>query len=542
MKTVKQNVVAEFSYSTGKSYANPFHDVAIAAVVTGPDGATVKVPGFWAGNGVWKLRYASPNIGIHTFRTVCSDAANAELHGQEGTVEVVRYDGDNPLYKHGAVKPSANRRYLEHQDGKPFLWLGDTWWMGLTKRLRWPEDFQSLVSDRQAKGFSVIQIIAGLYPDMDPFDERGANEAGFPWDRDFRSVNPAYFDEADLKFAYLVESGLVPCIVGCWGFFVDFAGPDAIRKHWEYLIARYGAYPVVWCAAGEALMPFYTNPAFGDKAAKEQYTPRVRKQWTELTRFVKSNDPFGRLLTIHPTDYGRDMVDEPELLDLDMLQTGHGSFNSLAPTANMIVKSVNRQPAMPVINSEVCYEGICGSNYQDVQRFAFWSCMLSGACGHTYGANGIWQMNAREMPYGPSPHGAAWGNTPWQEAAQLPGSTQVGLGKRLLDKYRWWEFAPQPEWVERHANENNRIAPYAAGIPGQVRVIFLSYFGGSAWGEIVVRQLEPDVTYRAYYFDPVTGTEYDQGIVVADSQGQWKSGRTTLLQDWVLVLENSGGA
>ena len=28
----------------------------------------------------------------------------------------------------------------------------------------------------------------------------------------------------------------------------------ALKKHWRYLIARYGAYPVIWCAAGEALI------------------------------------------------------------------------------------------------------------------------------------------------------------------------------------------------------------------------------------------------------------------------------------------------
>jgi len=38
--------------------------------------------------------------------------------------------------------------------------------MGLCKRLKWPEGFETLLADRVRKGFSVIQIIAGLYPDM----------------------------------------------------------------------------------------------------------------------------------------------------------------------------------------------------------------------------------------------------------------------------------------------------------------------------------------------------------------------------------------
>ena len=50
---------------------------------------------------------------------------------------------------------------------------------------------------------------------------------------------------------------------------------------------------------------------------------------------------------------------------------------------------------MPVIDGEVCYEGIGEACRQEVQRLMFWACVLNGACGHTYGANGIWQVNTR---------------------------------------------------------------------------------------------------------------------------------------------------
>ena len=54
-----------------------------------------------------------------------------------------------------------------------------------------------MAAARKAKGFSVIQIVAGLYPDMPAFDPRGANEAGFPWEQDYARVRPEYFDRAD---------------------------------------------------------------------------------------------------------------------------------------------------------------------------------------------------------------------------------------------------------------------------------------------------------------------------------------------------------
>jgi hypothetical protein len=127
--------------------------------------------------------------------------------------------------------------------------------MGLCARLKWPEDFQSLAADRKAKGFNVIQIVAGLYPDMPAFDERGANEAGFPWEQAYRRIRPEYFDAADRRIFYLVEQGLVPCVVGAWGYHLPWLGEDKMKQHWRYLVARWGALPVVWCAAGEGTMP-----------------------------------------------------------------------------------------------------------------------------------------------------------------------------------------------------------------------------------------------------------------------------------------------
>src|SRR5205823_12980537 len=194
-----------------------------------------------------------------------------------GVVTISRYAGDNALDRHGPLRVAADKKHFEHADGTPFFWLADTWWMGFTNRLHWPDEFRTLTADRVDKGFTVVQIVAALYPDMPAFDPRGANEAGFPWETDYRRINPGYFDQADLRLGALVEAGLVPCIVGCWGYFVRWMGVERLQQHWRYLIARYGAYPVVWCLAGEATMPYYlaTDPA-GDRA-------RQRQEWTELT-------------------------------------------------------------------------------------------------------------------------------------------------------------------------------------------------------------------------------------------------------------------
>lgn len=452
-------------------------------------------------------------------------------------MEVTPYDGDNVLLRRGALRVSQTRRYLEHADGTPFFWLADTWWMGLCERLRWPNDFGALTADRASKGFSVIKFVAGLFPDMDGFDERGVNEAGQAWEGRARSdgeegptyerVNPAFFDMADRRVEALVEAGLVPCLLGCWGYYILWLGVEKMKRHWRYLIARYGAYPAVWCLAGEGAMPYYL--ASSDEARAAQ-----RQGWTEVAAYVRAIDPWGHLLTIHPTDSARNQVEDPGLLDFDMLQTGHNDRQSLPNTLRKMTEAYGLQPRMPVLNGEVCYEGIGEACRQEVQRLMFWVCVLSGACGHTYGANGIWQVNTKDAPYGPSPHGRAWGNVPWDEAAQLPGSGQLGLAKELLSAYDWWSFAPQPEWVEPTATPDAPYGAYAGGIPGQVRIIFLP---SGRW-DVTVNELEPEVDYVAFLHNPVDGSRHELGRVDANSDGRWQpAGPLPLFQDWVMVLE-----
>ena len=443
------NVMIELPFTAGKPHNDPFNDITLDVIFKNPAGQELRVPAFWAGKNVWKVRYASPAVGTHSFRTECNDASDAGLHGIAGQVEIKPYEGNNPLYVHGPVRVAANKRYLEHADGTPFFWLGDTWWMGLCYRLHWPEEVKTLAADRKAKGFTVIQIVAGLYPDMHPFDPRGANEGGFPWEPNYARIRPEYFDAADNRLLYLVDQGFTPCIVGAWGYFLPWMGVDKAKQHWRYLIARYGALPVVWCAAGEANLPWYLAKGF-------PYDDREQvKGWTEVMRSIRATDPFHRPLTIHPTGIGRlsarHATDDVNLLDIDMLQTPHGQRDAVTPTVNTMRESYNDKPVMPVIDGEAAYEMLGDSLPTKWTRQMFWLCMMNGAAGHTYGANGIWQCNRKGQPHGPSPTAGSpptgYGVISWDDAMNLPGSRQEGLGKKLLEQYPWQKFQPHPEWA-----------------------------------------------------------------------------------------------
>ena len=339
MEQVAQNRVIELNFESAIANKSP-DDVQFDVIVTYPDGKKAQVPGYWAGDNNWCVRLSSAIIGVHSYSTKCSNDSDLGLHDQTGQFEVCSASESNLLYLHGHLQVSDNRKYLEHADKTPFFWLGDTWWMGFTDRLHWPDEFQLLTEDRVQKGFTLVQIVAGLYPDMAPFDPRGKNEGGYPWqDQKFEHINPEYFDFVDRRVQYLVGSGLALCLVGSWGYFLDVMGIEALKKHWRYLVARYGAYPVVWCIAGKATMRFYLDKR-NPKVSEKQDFARRTAAWSEVTATVRALDAFHNPITIHPTKYAHTQLDRPELLDVDMLQTGHANPASEIAVIKNTVKMV----------------------------------------------------------------------------------------------------------------------------------------------------------------------------------------------------------
>lgn len=446
VRKTQQNVMTEISFTSLTQREDPFNTVVLDVVFTEADGTTRRVPAFWAGGTTWKVRYASPVIGMHRFRSESSDASDAGLHGVEGSVEVDAYKGDHPLYTRGPLRVAGDNRSFEHADGTPFLWLGDTWWMGLTKRLSWPGEFQTLAADRKKKGFNLIQIVAGLYPDMPAFDERGANEAGFPWEKEYARIRPEYFDAADKKILYLVEQGFVPCIVSTWGYHLPWLGEKKMKQHQRYVYARWGALPMVWCAGGEITLPWYLEPGF------PQGGPKQTADWIPVIQYCHSINAFDRMITGHPSmpaPYSmRNSFKDPEtLLDFDMLQTPHGQLDALAPTVQFVRHSYAAKPPMPVVNAEPSYEMLFDKTPPMIARMMFWVSWANGVKGYTYGANGIWQVNGREKPYGKSPHGGDYGQIPWEDAMNLAGGAQVALGTKLLGEYEWQKFEPRADWA-----------------------------------------------------------------------------------------------
>ncbi len=517
------NVMVEIPFQAKKAHADPFQNVILDVVFTDPKGTRKNVPAFWAGGDQWKVRYASPVVGTHRYRTQCSDANDAGLHGIEGRIEIKPYTGKNLLYHHGPVRVAKDYRHFAYADGTPFFWLADTWWKCLCKRMTW-EGFQELTADRKAKGFTVVQIVCGPYPDESFLEKRLENEGGMPYEtRDFTVVNPKYFDYADRRIQHLIDAGISPAIVGAWGRSdcdsMKAIGVEGLKRHWRYLVARYGAYPVFWILAGE--IPDKTKWGEGP--------------WAEVAKYLRSIDPYHRLLTCH-TGHGRRGADgDVNVIDYDMVGGNHDERVAVeAKTLAILTTAYAKDPPMPVLVGETCYEGHMQQGFGDVQRRIFWMNMLSGAAGHTYGAAGIWHAGVEGDPG----HSGAWGGqaydwTTWKEGMKYPGATQLGIGKKLLEQYPWSRFEPHPEWAP---------GCLAAGIPGEVRFVYLPRRNIYNWSGPEVKGLDPDVNWRVYYFDPATGRTFDQGVIKAKAKDKASPAVTFKKnvpspQDWVMVFE-----
>src|SRR5207253_5170717 len=78
------------------THTNPFL-LDVRAQVEGPSGQSTVVPGFYDGNGTWRLRFCLTALGTWRYTTESEDST---LDGKRGEVECV--PNDNPAV-HGAL-------------------------------------------------------------------------------------------------------------------------------------------------------------------------------------------------------------------------------------------------------------------------------------------------------------------------------------------------------------------------------------------------------------------------------------------------------
>ncbi len=365
---------------------------------------------------------------------------------------------DKP-WNHGPLVVSDNGLYLQHTDGTPFFWLGDTGWL-LPQRLDRDEAEHYLLESAK-DGYNVVQI--QVINGVPSFNRYGSVSHPFGWDLDKASTpgEYGYWEHLDHIVDAAGRNGIYIGMVCIWGGLVKIGLMDEeqAREYGKFLADRYADRKnIIWIIGGDIQGDIKTGV------------------WDALASTIKANDP-NHLMTFHPrgrTTSARWFADR-DWLDFHMFQSGHRRYgqrmgNKDYPIPDgteedswMYVDSVRKySPVKPVLDGEPSYEGIPQGlhsadeplwNDSDVRRYAYWS-VFGGSCGHTYGHNNIMQFIR------PGLKGAYFADgveKPWYLALNDPGRKQMKYLKRLMLAFPYFDRVADSTMVIGNGVRYDRI-------------------------------------------------------------------------------------
>ncbi len=433
-------------------------------------------------------------------------------------------------FAHGALTVAPNRRFLMHQDGTPFFYLGDTAWELFHRLSR--ADADRLLQNRAAKRFTVIQAV--VLAELNGLTEPNAEGHVPLHECDPTRPNDAYFQLVDDVVQRAAGYGLYIGMLPTWGSwtvqekhpFLEnrcIFTPDNARVYGRWLGARYAGAPnIIWILGG-------------DRAVQDERHLQVLRGMAEGLR---AGDGGRHLCTFHPRG-GRSSADplhaEP-WLDFNMLQSGHAGRD--LPNYQMVAADYARTPVKPCFDGEPRYEdhpvmNATWSSFDgyfddyDVRKAAYWA-VFAGAHGHTYGCHPVWQMYA--PPHTPLNNI----RRPWYEAIDLPGAGQMQHVRALMESRPFFERIPDQTLLACEPDSGGAHMQAARAADGSYAMIYAP----CAAQAIEVRLVHLASTQpRGWWFDPRTGgstaavpqcLSADRATYVTPAEGP----------DWVLVLDD----
>lgn len=425
-------------------------DVAFTSV----GGDTFQVPAFWDGDRL-TVRAAFPSVGTWTWRSQCSDPAQVVFPGKTGVVQVKAYDGPNPLYRHGDLRVSENRRFLVHADGTPFAWLGDTAWNALWKATS--EEWREYIDRRAQQRFSVVQVITSSA--VPRREVASLPEVGHrPFLPDGRP-DPVYWRAVDEKVAYANDRGLVVMLTGLGRSRANFGEQQGTRAFARHVAGRFAGNLVVFSPSMDQRM--------------DPLNERVGQWLRGLSSHLIVQHPGTHLpssLHYHAAAYTH----------VAGLQSGHHNGDlvaAYAAAADWTRELWERLPTKPVINLEAMYDAR-GSDAgpawreRDVRALG-WISWLSGSCGYTYGAGDV-------PPKVPAASGGMWlfqkdptHDDFWRKVLEWPSAGQMTHWREFLDSIAWWRLEPAPSLVVEQPESSLRKVAVGRSAAGDLLVAYL---------------------------------------------------------------------
>lgn len=526
----------EISLKSSVKFQNPYVDCLrkdeqpyLTAIFTGIEGSckgkSIRVPGFWDGGDLWKIRFAPSDAGTWKYETFSADR---KMKGKKGELKVREWSDEekhsNPVRRGFiTVNNSGSRkgRYFTYSDGTPVLWIADTWWDWTNSQIKF-ESFKKLADTRAEQGYNIGQLFF----------------AGNGWGRESSLLDPSFTDpkleqirKVEEMIRYANSKGITVWIHAWWSRekINESIGEENTKRWWRYVIHRLHAYNVIWVLAGEYNM--------------NNYGGFPLSFWNSVGEMIKQEDPYDRILGAHPTPpmWGggaeapqwstAEAIHVQEWLDYNQSQTGHARWcNELIP--EIITRAYNMDPAKPVVVTEPWYEFIEGNPSAMDVRFAAWSAVMSGAAGHTYGGGHTWRVHLPERPTGV-------GSWPMDTSLRVntliyPGAVSTGFMGKYLSKLEWWKLEPHPEFVKENPS------PFCLADPGNEYLYYLRY-GGSV--RLDLSEVSESAKFEYQWTDLVNNSESKSGSINGGSIVEIKCPEdypgVVNFKDWVLHIKKS---
>lgn len=367
----------DFSFTATTQPANPFM-VAFSANVTGPDGETFTMPGFFDGKGTWKIRVSPtaegqwslatkselPELNGKTIAFTCVTNANPIIHG------VLGVDREHPYH---FIFADGTRFFLQ---GYEYDWL---WALDMDKP--GVPTIEKTVDLIASNGFNYVIVNTYALDTTWCAGKTGPDDFGppllQPWAGsvdapDQSRMNLAYWQHYDLMMNALYKRGIeVQMFIKVYNKQVKWPahGSDEEKLYFRWLMARYAAYPnLIWDFS---------------KEAHNEKDLAYKQDWL---KYIRVTDPYHHLVTIDDDDEANDGGAYDGLTDFRSDQQ-HRRLRE-------VVLGQRERRAWPVVNVEYGYEhglaGLVDKTYhvaqpsEEIMRRAWEIAMAGGYTAYYY--------------------------------------------------------------------------------------------------------------------------------------------------------------
>ncbi len=488
--TCSQWDILDISFAE-KAVADPFA-IEFGAVFSGPNGESLRVPGFYDGNHSWTLRVSPPLVGEWAFTTYSS---LPKLAGKSGTIRATQ--NSNPTERGPIVLNKDNPQHFYYADGTPYFVLAFEidWLFALDAQN--PDGIpktESIVSTLAEYGFNqaVMNVYAfdvswGKDPNLAPEHEFGS-PAVFPFggsneNPEYSTLDVDFFQHFDRVMDELNANGIAShLMIYVWNKLVNWApaNSEADNRYFDYVIARYQAYPnLIWDVSKEAL-------GYGHDDI-DYITDRISR--------IRKLDAYNRLITVHDYHY---CSTHPEQVDFISIQSW------TTPLYAQMKDIRELYPNQPIFNiehggyEESPYVVFPGDYTDPVTCLARNYEIIFAGCYSTY----YWQ-------------GTSW-NVVIPDPFNLPQNQQPHFEyyqhiRTLFNRYNFAQLEPTPGRSSSGLclSDNHDL--------------FLYYIPAENYAIHVTLPSQVDSPMNATWFRPLTGEFVEQGVSEIRNWHEFKS-------------------